>query len=104
MTTSPEHIGINRRRFLSTAALGLAATGAASFISPVAAATGGSAVRPFRVHVPEEALVDLRRRIRATRWPEAETVPDQSQGVQLATIQALARYWAADYDWRECEA
>ena len=53
---------------------------------------------------PEEALVDLRRRIAATRWPERETVADQSQGVQLATMQELARYWATDYDWRKCEA
>ena len=61
-------------------------------------------VRPFRIDVPEEELVDLRRRILATRWPERETVADASQGVQLATIQKLARYWATDYDWRKCEA
>jgi hypothetical protein len=64
----------------------------------------GVAVRPFRVDVPEEDLLDLRRRILATRWPERETVADESQGVQLATIQELARYWATDYDWRKCEA
>src|SRR5919109_3649979 len=63
-----------------------------------------TAVRPFRIDVPEEELVDLRRRILATRWPERETVADQSQGVQLATIQELARYWATAYDWRKCEA
>ncbi len=62
------------------------------------------AVRPFRINVPEEALVDLRRRALATRWPERETVTDAAQGVQLATTQALARYWATDYDWRKCEA
>ncbi len=61
-------------------------------------------IRPFRIDVPDEALVDLRRRIRETRWPERETVTDESQGVQLATIQELARYWAADYDWRKVEA
>src|SRR5580704_2801370 len=61
------------------------------------------AIRPFRINVPDEALVDLRRRIHATRWPERETVTDESQGVQLATIQELARYWAADYDWRKVE-
>ena len=62
-------------------------------------------VRDFHiVDVPEEELVDLRQRITATRWPEAETVDDQSQGVQLATIQKLARYWATEYDWRKCEA
>jgi pimeloyl-ACP methyl ester carboxylesterase len=61
-------------------------------------------VRPFRVEVPEEDLVDLRRRIAATQWPEKETVADQSQGVPLATMQELARYWATDYDWRKVEA
>src|SRR5947209_8973313 len=61
-------------------------------------------VRPFRINVPEEELVGLRRRILATRWPERETVADQSQGVQLPMIQELARYWATDYDWRKCEA
>jgi pimeloyl-ACP methyl ester carboxylesterase len=63
-----------------------------------------TAIRPFHVNVPEAELVELRRRINATRWPERETVTDQSQGVQLATIQALARYWATDYDWRKIEA
>src|SRR5881398_1156263 len=62
------------------------------------------AIRPFRINVPEEDLVELRRRIAATRWPEKETVADQSQGVQLATMQALARYWGTEYDWRTCEA
>jgi pimeloyl-ACP methyl ester carboxylesterase len=61
-------------------------------------------IRPFEVHVPEEDLADLRRRIAATRWPSKELVGDRSQGVQLATIQELARYWATDYDWRKCEA
>jgi pimeloyl-ACP methyl ester carboxylesterase len=60
-------------------------------------------VRPFRVDMPDEAIADLRRRIAATRWPTKELVADRSQGVQLATIQELARYWAADYDWRTCE-
>ena len=59
------------------------------------------AIRPFSVHFPEEALADLKRRIVAMRWPEKETVADQTQGVQLATIQKLARYWATDYDWRK---
>ena len=61
------------------------------------------AVRDFHIDVPEEELDDLRRRIRATRWPGKETVADESQGVPLATMQALARYWATDYDWRKCE-
>jgi pimeloyl-ACP methyl ester carboxylesterase len=58
----------------------------------------------FRVNVPEAELTELRRRINATKWPEKETVTDASQGVQLATMQKLARYWATDYDWRKCEA
>ena len=62
------------------------------------------AIRPFSVEVPHEDLDELRRRITATRWPSKELVDDRSQGVQLATIQALARYWAMDYDWRACEA
>ena len=62
------------------------------------------AIRPFRIKIPEEELVDLRRRLKATRWPDRETVTDASQGVQLATIQTLARYWATEYDWRACEA
>jgi pimeloyl-ACP methyl ester carboxylesterase len=65
--------------------------------------TTATAVRPFTVSFPEEALADLRRRIAATRWPTMELVGDRSQGVQLATIQALARYWTSDYDWRKCE-
>ncbi len=67
-------------------------------------AADNTAIRPFQVHVPEAQLSDLRRRIDATQWPERETVSDASQGVQLATIQALARYWATEYDWRACEA
>src|SRR5918998_1663703 len=63
-----------------------------------------TAIRPFRIDVPEEALLELRRRIAATQWPEKETVADESQGVQLATMQELARYWATDYDWRKVEA
>src|SRR5678809_1512797 len=63
-----------------------------------------TAIRPFRVNVPEAELTELRRRIHATRWPDRETVSDQSQGVQLATVQKLARYWAIDYDWRKAEA
>jgi pimeloyl-ACP methyl ester carboxylesterase len=61
-------------------------------------------IHPFRVDMPEEAVADLRRRVTATRWPHRELVADRSQGVQLATGQELARYWATDYDWRRCEA
>src|SRR3954464_5822903 len=67
-------------------------------------ATDKNAIRPFRVNVPEAELADLRRRIKATKWPEKETVADASQGVQLATTQALARYWASEHDWRKVEA
>jgi pimeloyl-ACP methyl ester carboxylesterase len=63
-----------------------------------------TAIRPFHVHFPEAALTDLKHRIAATRWPEREMVADQSQGVQLATMEKLAHYWAKDYDWRKCEA
>jgi len=67
-------------------------------------AAGNDAIRPFHVDVPEAELAELRRRIRATRWPEREPVTDDSQGVQLATIQKLARHWETDYDWRKVEA
>lgn len=77
-----------------------------SAVSQVAviAATNDNSIRPFRNSVSEEDLVDLRRRIAATRWPEKETVADATQGVQLATMQKLARYWEKEYDWRKCEA
>ena len=61
-------------------------------------------IRPFRVDIPDEALEDLRRRIAATRWPTKELVADRSQGVQSATIQALARYWTSDYDCPRCRS
>ena len=68
------------------------------------AAETGTDVRPFQVEIPEEELAELRRRIEATRWPSAELVADRSQGVQLATLQALARYWTTEYGWRKVEA
>src|SRR6187200_1157172 len=75
-------------------------------MNDVAKTSGGdkSAIRTFRVEVPEAELDEMRRRIKATRWPEKETVADTSQGVPLAPLQDLARYWATDYDWRKCEA
>ncbi len=63
-----------------------------------------TAIRPFHIEVPEEQLAELHRRVEATRWPSGELVDDRSQGVQLATIQALARYWTTEHDWRACEA
>jgi pimeloyl-ACP methyl ester carboxylesterase len=68
------------------------------------AAESATDVRPFQVEIPEEELAELRRRIEATRWPSEELVADRSQGVQLATLQALARYWTTEHDWRACEA
>jgi pimeloyl-ACP methyl ester carboxylesterase len=86
----------------------LAASGAvaaSSFIATQArAATAGGAIRQFNIDVPQAELDELRRRINATRWPERETVTDDSQGAPLAMMQDLARYWATDYDWRKCEA
>ena len=67
-------------------------------------ASADKAIRPFGIHVPQEAIVDLRKRIAATRWPDQETVADQSQGVQLATMKDLVRYWGTKYDWRKAEA
>ena len=69
-----------------------------------AAENNDTAIRPFRVNVPKADLVDLKRRLTATRWPDKETVADQSQGVQLAKLQELVRYWGTDYDWRKAEA
>ena len=66
--------------------------------------TGDASIRPFQIDVAQEAVDDMRRRIAATRWPDRETVTDDSQGVPLALMQELARYWATDYDWRTCEA
>jgi len=89
-----EIVNQDRRQLLTTAAMGLAAAGAASLfpVSAVPAATG-EAIRPFRIHVPDKDLADLRHRLVATRWPEKETVADDSQGVPLATMQELVRHW-----------
>ncbi|HEX8772603.1 MAG TPA: epoxide hydrolase [Pyrinomonadaceae bacterium] len=109
-------IVFNRRRFCGVAAAAVAALGLQGLTSKVSAATVAGTevlqptgsektdIRPFKVSFPEAELTEMRRRIKATRWPERETVTDSSQGVPLATIQALARYWATDYDWRKVEA
>lgn len=104
----------SRRRFVGAAVATLAATSLSRLafaetnqaITEVAqpAGSGKNAIRPLRLHVPESQLVELRRRVKATRWPERETVTDASQGVQLATMQKLARYWSTGYDWRKIEA
>ncbi len=86
--------------------LAASAAVAASRLIPTQAhaETTSDAIRPFKVGVPKAELTELRRRINATRWPERETVTDDSQGVPLAMMQELARYWGKDYDWRKCEA
>ncbi len=114
-------LSATRRRLLAaaTTALALSLPAGAAFAQPVPAAaarvadagpaSGGAmaedtAIRPFHIAVPEAALAELRQRIAATRWPDRELVADQSQGVKLATIQDLVRYWGQDYDWRRAEA
>src|SRR6476620_5346922 len=90
---NPEPVNRDRRKLLTTAAMAIAAAGAASLFParPAPAATS-DAIRPFRVNVPEQDLADLRRRVLATRWPDPETVSDQSQGIQLAKIKPLVEY------------
>ncbi|SDC68001.1 Pimeloyl-ACP methyl ester carboxylesterase [Cupriavidus sp. YR651] len=100
-----------RRRFFGMSAAAIAATSLSRYvladvsIVSVARPAGGDkkAIRPLRVRVPESQLVELRRRVKETRWPTRETVTDATQGVQLATTQNLARYWATSYDWRRIE-
>ena len=101
-----EEINRGRRRFVGAAATSIAAACLGSLLlrANLAMAAEGDAIRPFRVNIPEDQLVDLRRRIAATRWPDRETVADQSQGAQLAKFQELVRYWGAEYDWRKVEA
>ncbi|WP_227246734.1 epoxide hydrolase family protein [Paraburkholderia caribensis] len=104
----------SRRRFIGVAAAAVAAGSLSRFafaqtnqaVVDITPSAGGdkTAIRKLRVHVPESQLTDLRRRIKATRWPERETVTDASQGVQLATMQKLATYWSTNYDWRKVEA
>jgi pimeloyl-ACP methyl ester carboxylesterase len=95
LTSSP-----TRRSVLVTAAI----IGAATALPSSVGATANDAIRPFRVEVPEESLVDLRRRIAATKWPKRETITDASQGVQFATMRKLADYWQKKHDWRKVEA
>ncbi|HYG48647.1 MAG TPA: epoxide hydrolase [Allosphingosinicella sp.] len=80
------------------------AAGASAAIAAAAQPDGDTSIRPFRAHVSEEAVADMRRRLRSTRWPDKETVDDRSQGAQLANLQPLVRYWATGYDWRKGEA
>jgi pimeloyl-ACP methyl ester carboxylesterase len=103
-------IAVPGRSLPARAAVALLAFATAVISLMAADGSGGAAtedptaIRPFHINIPEQALGDLRQRIAATRWPEKETVADPSQGVQLATMREFARYWATDYDWRKCEA
>lgn len=100
-----EDINHDRRRFVGNASMSVAAAGVASMLpGQASAAADSTAIRPFSFKASEEDLADLRRRIKATKWPERELVNDATQGVQLATTQKLAQYWASDYDWRKVEA
>jgi pimeloyl-ACP methyl ester carboxylesterase len=99
-----EHVNPDRRQLLGVVAMGAVAAGVSTLLPlQAASAAADTAVRPFRVNVPEHDLVDLRRRLAATKWPDKEIVGDQSQGVQLATAQRLVRHWQ-NYDWRKVEA
>jgi len=91
----------DRRKVLAASA---AVAASSLFPAQTHAAATSDEIRPFQIDVPDDELVELRRRILATRWPERETVADDSQGVPLAMIQELAHHWATDYDWRKCEA
>ncbi|MDU6376500.1 MAG: epoxide hydrolase, partial [Bradyrhizobium sp.] len=95
----------DRRQLLGQAALTALAAGVSSLpsLSP-AKAVASDAIRPFHVDVPQDDLLDLGRRLAVTRWPDRELVPDQSQGVQLKTLQQLVQYWRSEYDWRKIEA
>jgi pimeloyl-ACP methyl ester carboxylesterase len=92
---------LSRREVLASAA---AVGASALFATSARAAAGDGSIRPFHVNIPQDQLVDLRRRVLTTRWPDRETVTDRSQGVQLAKIQEIVRYWGKDYDWRKVEA
>jgi pimeloyl-ACP methyl ester carboxylesterase len=105
MIARSEIIDENRRRFIGTAATGVAVAGAYGLLpQPLRAATDAEAIRPFKVSFPDKDLTDLRRRIAATKWPSRENVTDATQGVQLSTMRELARYWQSDYDWRRVES
>jgi pimeloyl-ACP methyl ester carboxylesterase len=98
----------DRRQLLTTAATGLVAAATAGLLAAyptqAVAVESREAIRPFHIHTPENDLVELRRRLAATRWPEKETVTDDTQGVPLATMRELVRHWQTDYDWRKVEA
>jgi pimeloyl-ACP methyl ester carboxylesterase len=102
----------NLRHFIELASVGpiiaaaivAAPVQAAQPVQPSVKSSEDTSIRPFRAHIPDEAIADMRRRLANTRWPDAETVADKSQGAQLANLQELVRHWASDYDWRKGEA
>ncbi|MFL5614980.1 MAG: epoxide hydrolase family protein [Gemmatimonadaceae bacterium] len=110
-----EPYNLNRRGFVAAAAAGVAASGSGllglarrvnamtNMMTEVETGAEHTDIRPFHVTFTDAELADLRRRIKGTKWPERETVSDTTQGVQLATMQALAQYWATEHDWRKCE-
>jgi hypothetical protein len=101
---TPEEINHDRRRFVETVAIGVAAASTVGLSEPAAAAVPADTIKPFSVSFPEEQVVDLRRRIAATRWPDKEQVTDETQGVRLATMRSLAQYWQTSHDWGKVEA
>ena len=104
-TAPPSPTAVESPASTLTTASPIAATGGTFMIGAAAAQPSGDpSIRPFQFHASDEALADLRRRVAATKWPNRETVTDATQGVQLATIQALAQYWATAHDWRKVEA
>src|SRR6202453_2330029 len=111
-TGTPGEASYNRRRFLQNTALaggavqlGMVGMARAQSDTGPTLTTAGepNGIQPFQVNFPDEALADLKRRVLATRWPEQEAVTDDTQGVRLTTIQAVANYWVTDYDWRKFE-
>jgi pimeloyl-ACP methyl ester carboxylesterase len=100
-----DRVNPDRRQLLGAVAMGAVAAGVSTMLpSQPAMATADAAIKPFRINIPEHDLVDLRRRLAATRWPDKEIVGDLSQGVQSATLQRLVKHWQANYDWRKVEA
>jgi pimeloyl-ACP methyl ester carboxylesterase len=106
MNTSNDPVDHDRRRLLGTATLGIAAVSASGLFTSQATATteDDNGIRPYRFEATDAQLADLRQRVAATRWPDQEQVADTTQGVQLATAQQLASYWATQHDWRKAEA
>ncbi|PZM14822.1 epoxide hydrolase family protein [Rhizobium tubonense] len=100
-----ENVDQGRRKLIASAAIGLVAAGTAGVLRPsTASAAAGDTIQPFRANAPDEDLMDLRRRIQMTRWPDKETVQDQSQGIQLLKLKPIVEYWGTKYDWRRAEA